>query len=80
MARDISIRLAVEDADRVKAVLQSVGATGEQAFAAFERGATSGAQSFSKLERSLDPVVARRTRCSVYCRSASGGSIRSQDR
>ena len=62
MARDISIRLAVEDADRVKAVLQSVGATGEQAFAAFERGATSGAQSFSKLERSLDPVVASQQR------------------
>ena len=62
MAREISIRLAVEDADRVKAVLQSVGATGEQAFAAFERGATSGAQSFAKLERSLDPVVGAQQR------------------
>jgi len=62
MAREISIRLAVEDADRVKAVLQSVGATGEQAFAAFERGATAGAQSFAKLERSLDPVVGAQQR------------------
>ncbi len=65
MAREISIRLAVEDADRVKAVLQSVGATGEQAFAAFERGATSGAQSFAKLERSLDPVVGAQQRFAV---------------
>lgn len=62
MAREISIRLSVEDADRVKAVLQSVGATGEQAFAAFERGATAGAQSFARLERSLDPVVAGQQR------------------
>ena len=62
MAREISIRLSVEDADRVKAVLQSVGATGEQAFKAFDRGATAGAQSFARLERSLDPVLAAQQR------------------
>ena len=62
MARDIAIRLSVEDADRVKQVLASIGASGEEAFAAFERGASRGAQSFATLERSLDPVVAGQQR------------------
>ncbi len=58
MAREIAIRLSVEDAERVKAILANVGTEGGKSLAeAFEIGASRGAQAFARLERSLDPVV-----------------------
>lgn len=52
--RRISIRLAVEDADRVKAILQGLGDEGAAMAAKIEAGTSRTGQSFEKLQRALD--------------------------
>lgn len=60
--RRISIRLAIEDADRVKAVLQSLGAEGAEMAAKIEAGTSRTGQSFEKLQRELDKTYAGQQR------------------
>ena len=57
MTRTVSVRLSVEDDERVKAALRAMGVAGAEALAILERGASRTAQSFRQLEQALDPAA-----------------------
>ena len=57
MTHTVSVRLSVEDDERVKAALRAMGVAGAEALAILERGASRTAQSFRQLEQALDPAA-----------------------
>lgn len=50
----VTLRLGSEGDDRIIAALKKIGATGDQAFAGLSREAKAAAQSFDRVEKSLD--------------------------